>query len=372
MTFDIDQFLAPEFDPVSYANQLVLQTSSSRDEDVDLDIPIKKISYDVQHLDDQVRTLCRDNHKELLSRVADVASKENILKGLDGPMKDVNSSYKKLQNDVLGPYYQADNLYSALKRVHHTTALLRSLTWYLYLAVQLNGTQDMAGAASLIRDLHTHSSVHPGLASLQIFRDHQKLLKDTEKKLVLRCVASVKSVSAVSTPAEKTTISSAIVGLAILDDRQLASAVQSSLSNYISQSISLLARSVNSDESLEHAMHTISQHSRAVSTLGTLLSRAVVPLEGEDEPTMPVLELDRISDLLDSNLNSKFWRDVASALNLRIKERMTRATPGLRSLQQNHARLEKVVAGAVGRGGGGLTADGLEAKVMKGALAPLR
>lgn len=369
--FDIGQFLDTEFDPVAYANQLVLQTSSSRDEDIDLDIPIKKISYDVQHLDDQVRTLCRDNHKELLSRVADVSAKEDTLKALDAPMKDVNSSYKKLQTDVLGPYYQADNLYSALKRVHHTTDLLRSLTWYLYLAVQLNSTLDMAGSASLIRDLHTHSEVHPGLASLQIFRDHQKLLKDAEKKLILRCVASVKSVSSVSTSAERTAISSAIVGLAILDQRQLASAVQSALSNYISQSISLLARSVNSDESLEHAMHTISQHSRAVSTLGTLLSRAVIPAES-GEASAAVSELPRIADLLDSNLNSKFWRDVASALNLRIKERMTRATPGLRSLQQNHAKLENVVAEAVSRGGGGLTVDGLEAKVMKGALAPLK
>ncbi|KAG5363378.1 hypothetical protein CJU89_2550 [Yarrowia sp. B02] len=370
--FAIDQFLENDFDPVAYANQLVLQTSSSRDEDIDLDIPIKKISYDVQHLDDQVRELCRDNHKELLSRVADVSTKEDTLKALEAPMKDVNSSYKKLQTDVLVPYYQADNLYSALKRVHHTTDLLRSLTWYLYLAVQLNSTSDMAGSASLIRDLHTHAKVHPGLASLQIFRDHQKLLKEAEKKLTLRCVASVKGVSSVSTSAERNAISSAIVGLAILDERQLASAVQSALSNYISQSISLLARSVNSDESLEHAMHTISQHSRAVSTLGTLLSRAVVPAEGDDEAVTAVSELPRIADLLDSNLNSKFWRDVASALNLRIKERMTRATPGLKSLQQNHAKLETVVAEAVSRGGGGLTVDGLEAKVMKGALAPLK
>lgn len=216
---DYDVFLSQDFDPLSFANSLILSTNSPTDVDVDITTPSKRLGYDITEVQDRISNLAATKHNSLLSEANNVAALSNALEPLKPSVDSLATSYSKLQRDIMEPFYRAQNIHSALRRLHTTTGLLRSLSWFLYLLRQLVSIMDpIAGSNVSISQLEAPRSmrqaniyaisdartlfkagqtlaalkkllvIEPALRSVQIIRTYESsLLPRYENRLVLHC-----------------------------------------------------------------------------------------------------------------------------------------------------------------------------------------
>ena len=322
---DYEVYLEDSFSPISFANSLVQATNDAHDVDIDLVTPSKRLRYDLDEVEQRISNLTSTNYEGLISQAASAGAVVSTLPPLRTSLDHVNSSYAKLQRDILTPYYNAQNLYTALKRLHATAGLLRALTWYLYLARQLailiksisstNAVaenprsaraanldaiepKDLLQAGQTLLEIRSQLKSEPGLRSLQVIRTHEASLGRIESKLVLHCQNIIKfyksrsveslsdsstarssspslsSSSSLSTPAGvdyTSLVTHACYTLFLLKPEALASAIQKFHLAQVSASVSEIVRSLTSlNMSMSHFNSAFANASDRAQTLHTL------------------------------------------------------------------------------------------------------
>lgn len=216
---DYDIFLSKDFNPLSFANSLILSTNSPTDTEIDIATPAKRLGYDITEVQDRIASLTSSNSSSLLAEAENIQELSAAFQPLQVSVDTLSNSYAKLQRDIIDPYYKAQNIHSALRRLHTTTGLLRSLSWFLYLLRQLDSiTEPLMGSHVSIAQLKSPRSarqanlyaipnastlfkaartlaalerllvIEPALRSVQIIRTYEtNLLPRYETRLVLHC-----------------------------------------------------------------------------------------------------------------------------------------------------------------------------------------
>lgn len=368
---DYEVYLEDSFDPIKFANSLVLATNDANDANVDLEVPAKRLRYDLEEVDQKIKNITETHYEELIEIAAQPKSAKENLPPIKNALNHVNQSYKKLQRDILTPYYTASNLYSALKRLHATTGLLRALTWYLYLARQLSllskplhtvpenprsmraanldilQPNDLLRAGQTLTELRAQIAREPGLRSLHVARTHEASLDKLQAKLVSHCLNVIKfyvakpSSSEEHTPSDYTLlVTNACYTLYLLKPKTLASAIQkyhvaqvSASVNDVSRSLGTLNLSLNR---FSTAFAATADRVLSVYTLNKSLASfttpasSTEPLEddedtasrtGEPTPGSGVSLWQFVSTSLNcKSLAQTFWRDFARNLEPTVQD----------------------------------------------------
>lgn len=361
---DYDVYLDAEFDPIKFANSLVVSTTASTDKNVDLEVPQRKVGYDAAEVDQAVLDVAKLHHKELLACAQQSSSVKSHLSGVKSGLNHVSLSYNRLVRDVVRPYQQAHQLYTSLKRLHATSNLLNNLVWYLHLARQLDALQSQSikggpgDAEALYRaqlaldEIHSQIRAHPVLCSVQIVRAHSASLKHVREQIVARAIHYINTFSLVGPDA---TLRYALLCLAHdSDKRVLANATQAYCQTQTNITVSQLAKALPRGTA---AVASAAQDARNRARCLNLLQQTIQKHE--------------LKSHLDSSQSvvSEYWRNVASGLNSAVRDLTTRSPGAVRTL--DHAKLRSVLEAAVYEGGG-TSQGGLEARVLVGALNALK
>lgn len=376
---DFDLFLDPEFSAVGFANTLVQATNNTSDIEVDLDTPAKRLDYDLEEVDKIINTTSGENYEQLLDQASNVKLAEESLEPMKKNLEQVNFSYSKLQNDVLKPYDKAEQIYTALKKLHLTSSLLRSLTWYLYLARQLSNigtnasSSELYNAALNLRQVRNQVEINPGLQSLHIIRSHEKTLKEVEQSIRNQAQSKIKFFNLLY---DTTSLAPACLALYLLDPDALALAVSNFLRNQVSSSVTQFSKALGAPiPSFERAANDSKDRAKVLSSLMNTLDRK--PPSPEEEPELEQQLDDQFTLLtyIKSSLDirnpiSSYWRDVASGLDGRVREFVMRSPGQAKSMTQNITQLKQAIQNAVIEGEG-VDVSGPEVKVMINSLSPL-
>jgi hypothetical protein len=376
---DYDVFLEQGFSPLAFANSLVLATNTSLDVEVDLDAPSRRLGYDLEEIERLIESIASDNYEELLDQASSVQHAQEALKPLKTSLDHVNFSYSKLQRDVVKPYEKAFKLHTALKKLHQTSSMLRALTWYLYLARQLatlmgpETSNSNYRAALSLKEVQKQLEVNPSLKSLQIVRAHENSLAWVEDHLKSQSQHKIRTFTMVQ---DTTDVSYAFLTLYLLDPSSLVMAVDSFLRAQVTSAVTNVSRSLpGSISAIEGAVNDARNRARSLNAITSALESSKAPTEqredvsGHETPGMTLLTF--IKSSLDiKSMISDFWRDVASELDGRTREFVSRNPVAARSLAGNSARLKDVIRSAV-INGGGVESNGLEVKVMLNAISVL-
>lgn len=365
---DYEVYLEDSFSPIAFANSLVQATNDSHDAEVDLSTPSKRLRYDLEEVEQRIKDLTANNYEELITQAASAGTSASTLPPLRASLDHVNSSYAKLQRDILTPYYNAQKLYTALRRLHVTSGMLRSLTWYLYLARQLamlmkafagpTGVpesprsvraanleaiepKDLLQAGQTLLELRAQLVSEPGLRSLQVIRIHEASLGRIENKLVLHCQNVIKfyrsksgdssgdssivrtsSPSLQGSPAQstisnssfnadyETLVTHACYTLFLLKPETLASSIQKFHLSQVSASVNEIVRSLTSlNMSMSRFNTAFSAASERAQTLYTLN----VSLESFNKPFQSSAQTSAVPEQSELLL----WEFVSSSLDVK-------------------------------------------------------
>ncbi|OWB86096.1 hypothetical protein B5S33_g4777 [[Candida] boidinii] len=431
---DYESYLDPDFKSTEFANELVMATNNSDDSNLDLSTPMKRLQFDLKDIDKKLKKLSNDNYIELIKNFNKLDELNVAVKIIDPSISLLNNSYDRLNNEIAKPYDEALTLHSALKRLHTTSTLLRSSTYFLYLIQQIEESfsllqarinklqikshlqqtqqnyyqqqQNQHNQQYQIQDdpesfklllrccknqysLRQHLSESPFLKSLKLVRDYELFLKDRNLKALEICTSNIKSFNLNTSEAAMSNI---ILSLIYLSPETLYNLIQQILSTQTVSSISFLVHTLNSPKSFNSIMSDVMERAKYVSKLQTVMGKVTWPLSeteathqpnGKDEDilnnnnnsiTGRMSILKKVTKILElQDILSTFWKDVAVGFEPKLRETMNKGGPVAKALRTFSEQIKNSIKANVVASGyiKPLKDDSIEVRMMLNSVRSL-
>ncbi|GME66803.1 unnamed protein product [[Candida] boidinii] len=431
---DYESYLDPDFKSTEFANELVMATNNSDDSNLDLSTPMKRLQFDLKDIDKKLKKLSNDNYIELIKNFNKLDELNVAVKIIDPSISLLNNSYDRLNNEIAKPYDEALTLHSALKRLHTTSTLLRSSTYFLYLIQQIEESfsllqarinklqikshlqqtqqnyyqqqQNQHNQQYQIQDdpesfklllrccknqysLRQHLSESPFLKSLKLVRDYELFLKDRNLKSLEICTSNIKSFNLNTSEAAMSNI---ILSLIYLSPETLYNLIQQILSTQTVSSISFLVHTLNSPKSFNSIMSDVMERAKYVSKLQTVMGKVTWPLSeteathqpnGKDEDilnnnnnstTGRMSILKKVTKILElQDILSTFWKDVAVGFEPKLRETMNKGGPVAKALRTFSEQIKNSIKANVVASGyiKPLKEDSIEVRMMLNSVRSL-
>ncbi|KAK9460032.1 Golgi transport complex subunit 5-domain-containing protein [Lipomyces oligophaga] len=148
---DYALFTAPDFNVISFCNELVVATNTATDSSVDLTAAQQRVRFDLEEVGKLLYNESVENHSSLIAHAAKLTTvvDAQVVSATKTELEAVTQSFQRLEQQVLVPYNTALPIYTALTKLHATANMLRGFTWFAYLARQIVAMQQAAASASL-------------------------------------------------------------------------------------------------------------------------------------------------------------------------------------------------------------------------------
>lgn len=395
---DYDTFLEPDFNPISFANDLLLATNSSQNE-LDLSTSIKRVKFDINNIDLNLEKISTDDHDNLIKEIHKSITSKELFQQITPQLDHVNSSYQRLEKDIIDPYKEATKIQDALKKLHSTSYLLRSVTYFLYLVQQIEDFSNSEEISNTIpnnskintkllvklskyhQQLNTHISKNPNLKSLRIVKEYEPIAIERARSLLQLLKNSIKSIDERSIKSKSDIeLKETFQSLALLDKSELYNSIRELLSTNVIISVNFLTRVLNSPRNLENALDEVAKKGTLISNISKVLDQidlnSITDVESLSTNSQNnISKRSLLNDLLDSleivNLLSVFWRDVAKKFELKFKETMNRGGPVAKSLSSYKEQIRASIIKKVTQSDASISKDGIEVRMMLNSVSTL-
>ncbi|KTW28851.1 hypothetical protein T552_01480 [Pneumocystis carinii B80] len=118
----------PIFDVYKYANTIIKETHNQSDHMIDIEVPLKKIQYDLEEIMEEIQEELKEDHNDLINHVKFIkeSSNENIewIKKYTEPLVGL---FEEMDEKWTSKYESASCLLVSLKNNHITSQLLREV-----------------------------------------------------------------------------------------------------------------------------------------------------------------------------------------------------------------------------------------------------
>ncbi|KAK6455622.1 Golgi transport complex subunit 5-domain-containing protein [Scheffersomyces xylosifermentans] len=265
---DFEAFLEPDFQPVQFANDLLLATNGSDGPELDLATPIKKLRFDIDECNKRMNSISGNNYEALVANFSRIEESEAILHNRINPsIERVNNSFERIKTEVVKPYEDALRLNNALRKIHLTLDLLRGASFFIFLIQQIeelektvasstgNNSKDLVRLAKLhlqISDLYDENSTNAkdgSVLSIKLIRDYRPLSITKKSSLQTQCVQTITNEfnhHGSFTP-KNTLLQSHLVALYVLNEKEFFSVFdKAGVNKQVQQSLTQLSRSLQS------------------------------------------------------------------------------------------------------------------------------
>ncbi|ODV96979.1 hypothetical protein PACTADRAFT_48762 [Pachysolen tannophilus NRRL Y-2460] len=354
---DFEAFLENDFNAMEFANELILATNTNYDNELDLTTPSKRLGYDLNEVDKRVVTLAGDNYEILMKEVNKLDDVQMHFQLLNPSLTQVNKSFSKLDKDIVKPYTEAMELHGALKRIHTTSTLLRSATYFIHLIQNLEEAsnnemigqspfRDLVKACNHYNSLKKHLNDSPYLKSLKIVRDYDSILQTHKLKFQDVCRLNFKNFKPTT---DQGIIANILIAYSIISPEGLCNSVQQFLNDQVSISLNILSKTLTSPRNFENAFKDVTNKGLIISKISTKMSQLSWSVntnnvsisssnsnQNNDSNTnnSPGTMLEEVSKILDlQSFLSAFWRDIATGFESKLKETLNRGGPVAKSLR---------------------------------------
>ncbi|RCI11015.1 hypothetical protein L249_5254 [Ophiocordyceps polyrhachis-furcata BCC 54312] len=384
---DYETFLAPDFDPATFANSLVIATNNPNDSPLDLSTPLSRVLFDAQELDTHIDLVATRHAVPLLKHTqAQNAASQRIFDELDPRINSLNESYRQLEKDVIVKHAEADEVRHVALRLWETLRLARAAARCLQLGRQLE--LQHAGLAdddhgALVRCANTILALREvleyqapdeeghGLDKLNAIRS----LEESALTPIQRSVreAADRIVRDLSIPATMTfaqaaearaRLESALAALNLLSPtlgvdlhhwtpRLLMQAIEAYVRSALNTSLSSLSRALGQLPTIDRALAEVTARCQNLVSLEFILQSTSPPdhllLPSEAQKPLSLVQ-PVLAHLETTSLASYFWRNLAGSFASRVQELAGRPGAVNRALRANKNVVGDAIRQAVLKG----------------------
>ncbi|KAG7705539.1 hypothetical protein KL933_002377 [Ogataea haglerorum] len=349
-----------DFDPLKYANELVVSTNSVEDSNLDLTTSIKRLQFDLKDVEKRLQKSASENYTTLISELDTAEELHNTIQQIKPSLKQVNGSYARLETEILQPYNESSNLHSALRKIHQTSNLLRSSTYFIYLISRIEEIdktdqelnkmpfKSLISLARLLNQVKIHLADSPFLKSLKLVRDYEPFQQLQTARVMDICNTHLKNLSL---SYDVQSMLNLINALSIMSSESFYNQLQQLLSLKIAAAINLIIKNLNNTKNLDRVFAEVSASGKLVNQLERVMksNKWQNANNTQDTQASTLTIYEKVNSVLQfgSSLGTLFWKDTAIGVEPKFKEIVTRGGPIARNLKQLKEEIRHLIEKAV-------------------------
>lgn len=366
---DLDEFdtLAdPNFSPASFANDLLLATNPVSNE-LDLFTSIKRIGFDMNNIGSQLDKISGEEHTKLVQEIHQDSKAKDLFKQLSLPLNQINTSFQRLDKDLIQPYKEAVKLQDALRRIHQTAYLMRGVDQFLALVqkieditnsknydplVLLKNHKTLLTLSQLLHNLDFHLTKNPILKSMKLIRDYE-LIKLTKSKQLVNAIQQAlrqlteKNFDVAKSPMNyfsEADVATYFQSLYLLDRKILTETVGIILNINITTSVNLLARSLSSKNLFKQTLMEVSAKGQFIGKIMKNLNKITFQ-DGNQESVHLFSEVSKALQIKDFSL--RFWTDVSTRFQPKFNDFVNAGSITAQAFRKDMVNLQESIKDAV-------------------------
>ena len=386
---DFEAFLEPSFDPLQFANGLLLATNDDENE-LDLVTPMKKLRFDLEECERRMTKVASSNHELLVSAIKDVKTTRTLVADQFGlQLQRLNTSFERVRTGLMEPYDDAVKLHSALKRIQTTLNLLRGAVYFVFLVQQLEeaspGGSDQSHARhDLVRLARAHVNLsklykqttdgdettttnQANLMTIALVRDYQSIHLAKRSDLVSQCLLIINNdvAHAQSFTSANKQLQDALVALHVLDPNEcLHTLERATITRHTQILCTQLSRALQAPRNFTLVLEEVNESSREfLNRLTEVLHNTYVaesqPLSSKILPTLALCEGFETMELW-------FWHRLGDKFKRNVAATMARGGPIAKNIKIYHEGINNAIETTIESTEGATTL--LEAIALIGGL----
>lgn len=337
---DFEAYLDPEFHAPTFARDLLVATNGPEADELEVETAIKRLRFDVDECDKRMSLIAGHNYQELVGNFDRVQQLQKVMDSRVTPAVDrINSSFDRINAEVVQPYEEAANTNAALKRIHTTLAMLRGVLVFMVIVQQLEElTLEpllLPKQARLLHQLQQVLDDQLTLNQIRLVRNYQPIATQKRQLLVNECgqtITSEVSHAQTFTPTNLT-LKYSMQALYLVDPEEFKLAITKIITKNVTLALAQLQRALNSPRNFPEILSDIkTTQSQFFDTLEEIIAAA----DGEDD------EID-LKLVASDNLIGEFWSKLALRFKKNIAATMARGGPIAKNLRLYHDGIVNLV-----------------------------
>lgn len=360
---DFEAFLEPKFEPIQFANDLLLITNDKEGTELDGVTPLKKLKFDIDECNKRMTTISANNYESLVSNFSQIEQTKELIDQKINPLVErLNNSFERIRSSVIQPYEKALQESSALKRIHLTLNLLRGASYFMFLVQQLeeverindkvenesNTKKDLIRLARLHvqisqfykdeKDVNslTVKNSSSSVLSLKLIRDFEAIQMNKKNTLINEWTQSI-----INDINHNTTFSSnnidlqnKLFALSILNEKEYIQTIEKCINKHVQINLSQLSRSLQSPRNFSSILHEVKDSSSEfLNKLEDVLS-SCEPSSSSNSKDKSVNLLEKIlSGGSQNTLSDLYWPALSYKFKKNIVATMARGGPIAKNLK---------------------------------------
>lgn len=359
---DFEAFLETSFQPLQFANDLLLATNDKNGSELDGLTPLKKLKFDIDECDKRMASIASTNYESLMSNFSQIEKTRSLVNEQINPLVErVNNSFERIKSGVIQPYKEALKKNNALKRIHLTLNLLRGAGYFMFLVQQLEEIEKLNTKAedqsNLKKDIIRLAKLHiqisqlyknekeqnnlkiknsnANILSIKLIRDYEAIQINKQNALINEWVQSISNDfnHHISFSVTNIELQNKLIALYTLNKKEYLQIIEKSINKHVQVSLTQLSRSLQSPRNFNAIINEVKDTSSDfLDKLENILSSCDISNTNNKDNTGNLLD-ETISNNSINSLFDLYWPVLSSKFKKNIVATMARGGPIAKNLK---------------------------------------
>ena len=359
---DFEAFLDTGFQPLQFANDLLLATNDKSGSELDGLTPLKKLKFDIDECDKRMASIASTNYESLMSNFSQIEKTKSLVNEQINPLVErVNNSFERIKSGVIQPYEEALKKNNALKRIHLTLNLLRGAGYFMFLVQQLEEIEKLNTKAEdqssskkdIIRLAKLHVQIsqlyknekeqnnlkiknsNANILSIKLIRDYEAIQINKQNALINEWVQSISNDfnHHISFSVNNIELRDKLIALYTLNKKEYLQIIEKSINKHVQVSLTQLSRSLQSPRNFNAIINEVKDTSSDfLNKLENILSSCHISNTNYQDNAGNLLD-ETISNNSIKSLFDLYWPVLSYKFKKNIVATMARGGPIAKNLK---------------------------------------
>ena len=296
------------------------ETNATDTQILDLQTPIKKLKFELNDLNSNILTIIESNTSIINENFQNLDKLSNEL-SINKSFNYLNNSYNRINNEILNPFNQCNEILIAINNINKTNKNLRNLSYLINILSKIESIdksekslsnkpfKNLLNLSKLINEFENNIKLDKNLLKINIINQYNEYINRVLKNCQLIINNNINSILKFNDDNSDNdkSILNLVNSSKILNESNFDQLIKQIFNSCLNYSINSIIRNLNNSKNL----------TKFISSL--------------IKPVMILITINEISNS-NSNLDEIYWKELSISINNGLREVISRGGPVLKNL----------------------------------------
>lgn len=296
------------------------ETNATDTQILDLQTPIKKLKFELNDLNSNILTIIESNTSIINENFQNLDKLSNEL-SINKSFNYLNNSYNRINNEILNPFNQCNEILIAINNINKTNKNLRNLSYLINILSKIESIdksekslsnkpfRNLLNLSKLINEFENNIKLDKNLLKINIINQYNEYINRILKNcqlIINNNTNNILKFNDNNSDSDKS-ILNLVNSSKVLNESNFDQLIKQIFNSCLNYSINLIIRNLNNSKNL----------TKFISSL--------------IKPVMILITINEISNS-NSNLDEIYWKELSISINNGLREVISRGGPVLKNL----------------------------------------